>query len=364
VRFKPTNWGIRSAALTFTDNAGGPHSVALRGNGLASEVRFAPAATNFADQRVGTTSLAQQVTISNVGNSDLTIASLSRTGTDFNQFALGTQTCTGVVIPPAGSCTVDVTFSPTAVGAKSALLRTADNAPGSAHTSALTGKGIASNMAFSAAQSFGNQRTGTTSASLPLTVTNSGTASLTVSAITIAGLDADQFKVYSQSCMNGPIAPGGRCTVNVKFAPTSTGPKDAVLKLTDDSPAGSHTSPLTGTGIASDVSFDTPLNFGDQTTGTTSASQTLTVTNSGTASLTVGTVTIAGTDPTEFNLVSETCTTAAVAPGASCQVTVTFSPTTAGAKSAVVRLTDDAPGSPHTSALSGNGVDPIPPPAA
>jgi len=94
------------------------------------------------------------------------------------------------------------------------------------------------------------------------------------------------------------------------------------------------------------------LSFGAQQPGTTSAAQTSTISNAGNAALTINTIAVTG-DFAQTN----TCGTlpAALAPAASCTISVTFTPTANGARTGAVTITDDATGSPHTIALTGQG---------
>jgi len=94
-------------------------------------------------------------------------------------------------------------------------------------------------------------------------------------------------------------------------------------------------------------------NFGNQSQGTTSAPQIVTVTNSGSATLTVTGVTVTGTNPGDFN---QTSSCGNIAPGFGCQVSVTFTPTATGARTATLSVSDNATGSPHTSTLMGTGT--------
>jgi Protein of unknown function (DUF1573) len=113
---------------------------------------------------------------------------------------------------------------------------------------------------------------------------------------------------------------------------------------------------LTGTGSGSTVtvstsSLDLNGSTGGQTVGTTSAPQTLTLTNNGTTPLAIASITASG-DFAETN----TCGSS-LAPGASCTITVTFTPTAAGSRTGVVTITDNASSSPQIVALSGTGQD-------
>lgn len=92
------------------------------------------------------------------------------------------------------------------------------------------------------------------------------------------------------------------------------------------------------------------LTFNSQTVGSTSAAQAVTVTNSGTAALTISSIAASG-DFAQTN----TCGSS-VAAGANCAIAVTFKPTAAGSRSGTLTITDNASGSPQTVALSGTGA--------
>lgn len=100
----------------------------------------------------------------------------------------------------------------------------------------------------------------------------------------------------------------------------------------------------------------TSLTFASQSTGTTSAPQTITATNAGTASLFFNNVAIGGADPLDFTIVDDQCIGTTLAVGASCTVSVTFSPTTTGTRTTNVTYTDNAPNSPQTATLTGGGT--------
>jgi len=99
----------------------------------------------------------------------------------------------------------------------------------------------------------------------------------------------------------------------------------------------------------------TSLTFASQATGTTSSAQTITATNTGTASLFFNNVATSG-NTLDFTLVDDQCIGTTLAPGASCTVSVTFSPTTTGTRTATVNYTDNAPNSPQTASLTGTGT--------
>jgi hypothetical protein len=100
----------------------------------------------------------------------------------------------------------------------------------------------------------------------------------------------------------------------------------------------------------------TSLTFGSQATGTTSAAQQATATNSGSAPLFFNSVQIHGSDPLDFTIVDDQCSGVTLAVGANCSIAVTFSPTTTGTRTANVTFTDNAPNSPQTLPLSGGAT--------
>ena len=138
--FTPTAVGARSALLTFTDNApNSPQSVPLTGTGTQTAVTLAPPNLNLGSQLVGTTSVAQTVTLTNSGTAPLSLSSIAITGANAGDFA-ETNNC-GATVAVLASCQINVTFTPTAVGARSATLTFTDNTPNSPQTANLTGNG-------------------------------------------------------------------------------------------------------------------------------------------------------------------------------------------------------------------------------
>jgi hypothetical protein len=191
---------------------------------------------------------------------------------------------------------------------------------------------------------FGTVATGSSSPAQAVTVTNTGTATAGVGSITTSG-DFSQ----TNTCGTG-IAAGASCTVSVRFTPTATGSRTGNLTITASGIA--NTVPLSGTGVAPGPILSanpSSLAFGSQLVNTTSGTQTVAVTNTGTTTATVSAVSASG----DF---SQTNTCASLAVGASCAVTVRFTPTTSGARTGAVTITSNANNSPTTIALSGNGI--------
>jgi hypothetical protein len=196
---------------------------------------------------------------------------------------------------------------------------------------------------------FAPQTDGTTSAAQTVTLTNSGDAALTLTSITASG----DFAV-SQSC-GASIAAGGTCALSVTFTPTAAGSRTGAVSVADNAIGSPQSILLTGTGVAPVVTAPavtlspTSLTFAVETVGTASAPQTVTLTNSGTAPLSLTSIAASG----DF-AVSQSCG-ASVAAGGSCTLSVTFTPTSSGTRTGTLSITDNATGSPQTVSLSGGG---------
>jgi Abnormal spindle-like microcephaly-assoc'd, ASPM-SPD-2-Hydin len=140
----------------------------------------------------------------------------------------------------------------------------------------------------------------------------------------------------------------------VTFTPSAAGARSASLAIADNATGSPQTVALTGTGNGPVATLaPTSLTFAAQRRNTTSAPKTVTLTNSGNATLTISAYAFTGTNPTNFAQ-THTCG-ATLAAGASCSISVTFTPTTL-LPSATLNITTNAAGSPQKVTLSGIGL--------
>lgn len=322
-----------------------------------------PAAVVFSSTTVGSSSAAT-ATLSNTGNAALTISGISITGANPSDFA-ETSTC-GSSLAAGSSCTISVIFTPASATTFAATLSVADNAAGSPQTAMLSGTGTAPAAPIAsltpATVPFGSLTVGTTSAPMSLTLSNTGNATLNITGITIAGANGSDFAVSTgANACGATLAAGASCSIYVSFSPASASSFTATVQVADNAAGSPQTSALTGTGTPPPAPVvtlaPTSVAFASQTTGTTSAPTTVTLTNSGNAALTITGISIAGTNPTDFAIAtgSNVCGSS-VAAGASCNIYVTFSPTSAVSFSASLTIADNAAGSPQTVALTGSGA--------
>ncbi len=207
---------------------------------------------------------------------------------------------------------------------------------------------------------FGSITEGNTS-DQTVTVTNSGNANLVMGTIASANPLAAPFSITADNCSNQTIAPAGTCTLTVRFAPAAVGSfSDAFDIPSNDPDTATVTISVSGTGTAvpvpdiavtDSITPDTDLQmaFGNVTQGVTSFAQTVTIANAGSADLVVSSIQLSGTDAGQFNLDlnpgSNSCgsPTPTIAAGANCTVTVAFSPTATGNKSATLAISSGDP---------------------
>jgi len=189
---------------------------------------------------------------------------------------------------------------------------------------------------------------GAQSAPQIVTLTNTGTAAVTINSITVT--TSGDF--HSHNTCPASLAAGADCTITVIFRPQAKGPRTGTVTITDSAAGSPQTVALTGTGTI--LTFSPPsIDFGDQAVST-STSQTVTMSNHSGSPVTITTLTIKGMNLNDFSQTNN-CGTS-LAGNSSCTITVTFAPTKTGARSASVWISDDGGGSPQIIPLSGNGT--------
>jgi uncharacterized repeat protein (TIGR03803 family) len=314
-----------------------------------------PASFTFTAQNEGTTSPSQAVTLSNTGPAALSISSIGPPSGDFGE----THNCpiSPATLAAGSSCTINVTFTPTATGTRSGTLTITDNSngvSGSQQTVTLTGTGINPAATFSAASvAFGDEEINTPSGVKKVKLTSSGTTNLSTPGITIAGANTADFS-QTNTCTAASYAPAATCTISVKFTPSLLAAESASLVVTDNAANSPQTVALTGTGVMPVVLSPTSLSFGNIDEGVSSATKTVTMTNYQKVALTGISVSTSSAGYTQTN----TCGTSIDA-GKKCTITVTFTPSIIGTDDATLSVSDSASNSPQTVALTGTGLAPV-----
>ncbi len=363
VVFGPTVAGTRSATLNFNDSdTGSPQTVAVSGVGTSSggSVTASPSSLSFGTVFVGSSSASQTGTLSNTLSSSITISSVAISGTNAGDFSIATKTC-GASLAAAGSCTASVVFKPTAAGTRSAVLSFTDSATNSPQSIALTGTGSSTTSGSASVSptslNWVSVAVGNKGAGKAITLTNSGTSSLSISGLSFTGTNPGDFQISSKTCGTS-LAASASCTATIVFAPTSSGARSATLNFSDSATNSPQTVALTGGGTggtSGSVSVNpSSLTFGSTSVGSSSAAETVTLSNGTSSAITIGGVSISGTNAGDFSIASKTCGTSLGA-SASCTASIVFKPTASGTRTATLSFTDSATNSPQALALSGTG---------
>ncbi len=302
-------------------------------------VKLSTSSLTFANQNINTTSAAQTVKLTNFGGAPLTA-----TITASSQFSAASN-CPAS-LPGGSSCTISVKFAPTMTGPQAGAVTITDNAFTGKQTIALSGTGTAPIAGIApAALSFDPQMVATMSGAQLVILSNSGTGPLTFSGSGIS-TGAGEF-VQSNDC-GVAVQPGKACQISVTFAPTATGARSGTLTVTSN--AAMQSVNLSGTGTSTAAGFKLnpeSLMFPVQLVGTTSAAQSVVLTNTGATAMSVAAA-ISG----DFAK-SGSCPSS-LAGGASCTLSVTFKPTVGGVRTGA--LTYTLPSGVATVALTGTAT--------
>ncbi|HEY5357737.1 MAG TPA: choice-of-anchor D domain-containing protein [Streptosporangiaceae bacterium] len=386
VKFAPTATGTRTGSLTV--NAGGvTNTVSLSGTGTAPGPVLSanPASLSFGRTLVGSAASPQTMTVTNSGTTSATVSGVTVTG-DFSQ----TNNCTSIAV--GGSCSVTVTFKPTASGTRTGTLTVTSNANNSPTTASLSGSAIGSTTNIAAGQPASASSANNPYVAANLTDPDPSTywESANGSFPQWAQVDLGQNYSIGQVILKLPpsTAWGARTetlsllgsthgsnfstivgsagytfdpnannnTVTITFNATTARYVRVNITANTGWSAGQLSDfevfPAAGGGSSSATLSVAPasLTFASQALNTTSSAQTVTVNNTGTAAASVSVIATSG-DFSQTN----TCGTS-IAAGASCTVSVKFTPVASGTRTGSLTIASNASNSPATVALTGTGA--------
>ena len=333
VTFIPSNLGERDGYIVVADDSiDSPQRIQVMGVGTMSLAQLGPDRMNFS-QNVGATTPVQTAVLTNRGDGPLSIGGIAASG-DFK----AVPHCPAALLP-GQSCTIGVSFAPQAAGARYGSLMVADDAngtPGSLQTIRLSGTGYQPVASLSAAVLSPGANLGGSAGAQAVTVSNTGDGALTIRAIRISGAAAGDYS-QTNNCLR-TIQAGSSCAIRVNFTPHGYGLRPATLTLTDDGLGGTQSIALRGTGTAGrPVLSSSYLNFGGDRVGNPTVPQRAVLFNAGNGPLTIGSVSLTGDDYTMTTSCGST-----LAAGASCTISVTFTPHATGSRPGAVTITDAA----------------------
>ena len=381
LQFQPTSTGAASGTLqipqTGDPDSPNPVSISLTGNGTqVGPVTIAPTGpVDFGSVLEGKTSMPTLFTVTNTGTAPLTGISLALGGSGQSNFTITSDTCTGTQVGAGKSCTFKASFAPVVGagvrGAQSATVTVSGpaNASGLPQAVSLSGTATAPTISIPSSYDFGDVPVGQT-ATHDITIKNTGAGTLDVSGQKVT---SPGFSVTNDACGGtsgmGLLTAGQSCTVTVAFQSTEVGTASGTLEVANNDPDAPHPAQvnLSANGTMAGPVTITPSSktFGSQVEGTTSAAQTFTVTNTGTAPVPLGpspVVSVGGTSPNSFALSGNTCANLTqLGPSKSCMFKIQFAPPiaagTRGAQNASVTVNGGAD-LPQSVPVSGTATAP------
>ncbi len=331
VTFSPTaaiNYS-GSAAVT-SDAVAGVNTIAVSGAGAGGRIALGG---NLSFGNVAVNSSAQStLVISNIGTAVMNVSGVS--------YPAGFSGDYSGAIGAGAHQNVTVTFSPTSATKFGGPVAVSSDALSGTNTIQTSGTGVRPRIAVSGNLSFGNVAVNT-SAQLTLVISNSGTANLAVSNIVYPGGFSGAF--------SGTLAPGAATNVTVNFMPTDTTNYSGTVTVVSGASTGTSTAAASGAGIGAVIGLSGNLSFGGLLVNT-SNQLTLTISNSGNATLNVSSISY----PSGFS----GAFVGAIAPGSGTNVTVTFSPTSGIPYGGTVTVHSDAFKGTGTTSASGTGLAP------
>ena len=303
---------------------------------------------DFSNVLLGSSSPAQTFTVANLSANAVTLGTASVAGSNAADFGLSADQCSGSSLAAGQSCTLSVTFTPSQQAAESAFLSIGDE-DGSV-IAGLQGYGaIQATLSFSpVAVNFPPTVLQGASAPIITTMTNTGNIAAQITDVSVTGPFAQ-----TNTCGTS-LAAGASCQFTLTFYPIFPGDSYGTLGFLSNA-SGANSLQLSGAAITAPAAVVCPtaLNFPSQTQGTTSGAQTVILTNNGSDQLTITGAAVTG------DFAETSSCPGSLAPRASCQISVTFTPTALGTRTGTLTVSDDATGSPQRIPLTGSGVSSV-----
>jgi uncharacterized repeat protein (TIGR01451 family) len=353
VKFNPHRIGKCSTSLIVRSNSYYSYEtgMSLSGTGVAGPVpgaEISPLKINFGQVVVNTVSLPRTVRVTNTGGADLKVNTLGLEGIDPGQFEIVDNHVTGQAITPGNSATFGVRFKPTTEGAKQARVKlTTNDTRAVTWRIPLSGNGGEVPVPIISVEptdiDFGEINISSNSTQRYVSITNNGTDDLLLDQITIDGGDAANFEIISDNASLKTLAPGDFAVVALQFKPITSGPKVADLSIPSSDPDNREVFVgLIGTGTGPNISvYPDALDFDYVQKNTASLPQTVWIHNDGTENLTISSITLTGTNISQFEITSDNVSSKTLAPWDWGVVTVTFKPTTIGTMTAILRISSN-----------------------
>src|ERR1700722_19945824 len=312
-----TPTGTATATATSTASATATATATTTPTPTPGKLTVSPLTLSFPQQEVGVASAAKNVTVTNPNSSSIQINTVTPSG----DYSVASDGCSGTNLGPSANCVIGVVFTPSRTGTRTGTLMIVDAASNSPQKVNLTGKGILVKPTFSPVSlAFGLEPVQVPSAAKTVTLTNPNTVPLSVTSV----VPPANYTVTNDTCSGTQVPANGTCTFGVVFTPAQAGTTTGTVVVTDNAYIPTQSIAVTGTGyIITPTVSPTHLSYGRVQVNTTSAPQTVTLSNSNMVAVTFSSIATSG----PYVIASNSCGSSVPA-NSTCQVSVTFNPTT------------------------------------
>jgi len=346
--FLTSRGAIWAALVSATLLAGGTNPRTASATLPKGTLVISPSITRFGNLTVGSAA-AISLIITNTGAGNVTFSKESVSGSGF--------TATPLVLPyilaPGKSFAVKITFAPKSSGLFTEYIQYVTDATNGTVSHEVTGTGVPPTGGVLAATpttaSFGSVPVGT-SISQAFHLKNSGTTSITISAIAVS---SPRFTLNGITTPR-VLAPGETIACTLVFKPTTTGFVAGSASITSTASNRTLTLTMSGSGVAATPALTvtpTALVFGNESVGKTQT-EGVTLKNTGNSNVTVSSIGVSAVDIQTGGGVNG----ATLAPGQSATLSISFSPKKAETVSGSITITSNAKSSPTIIQVSGTGV--------
>ncbi len=329
VTFTPSQSGLQSAKIAVSIPDAQPLIVNLEGTGVVSAIALSDTHLVFRDQLVNTRSKMQIINFQNRRGMRIALEKID-VSDGFVLLPTQDQCLTGATVAAHGYCNLAVFFSPGKPGMIEGEITIADSDVASPHRIALTGRASAVKVS-SPSLIWKDTALRSTAGPQEFQVTNQSETQLHIENIEARG----DFSQHN-NCGN-TLEPHQTCTVTAVFQPSSVGRVTGAVRIRDSDVTTSQMVILTGVGVPLDVS-PSSFDFGEQKVESDTKPQVLILTNHGTSDVNLRSLAVNG----DFAIPRKSCSST-LAPGQSCKVSVSFSPTAGGPRSGLLSIDTGTP---------------------
>lgn len=302
---------------------------------------FSPELLDFGRQRVGNGVEPKTLTVTNIGERPMAISGIKLGGENADDYQVVDESCSVQVLQPRQSCIARLRFAPADLGPRTAALELHAEMPDSPARLALNGIGVGPRLGVdSATLSFSPQDVTTVSGPIDLRVRNDGTATLEISAVSVAGQAPDDFRLVLNQCSRSSLEPGQACDLRLAFTPQAAGARKAELEIRSDALPPVPTVTLIGEGVwrgATLAAEPEVVDFGRQLLGAPAQRQRLRLVNRQAGEVGGLSLRLDAAD-TGFAIADDQCSRRSLAPGDDCRVDVVFEPRAEGRFADLLRI--------------------------